>query len=121
MNDMFKKMIAKKKAEGKGLSDVQKKAKMSVVGGMKKMASEAINDRLGGLKKVTVASDSPEGLAEGLDKAEDIIEGEDAGGMPAPMLAEEEHDEEMPSTPEEIDAKIAELQALKAQMKSEEA
>lgn len=71
--DNFKKMLEKKK----GLSDVEKDAKMNVVKDLRDSASSMMKDKLGGLKKVTVASDSKEGLEEGLDKAEELLEGED--------------------------------------------
>lgn len=71
--EKFKKLLEKKHAEGKGLSDVEKDAKSSVLEHLKQMASDSMGDKLKGLKKVTVASDSPHGLAEGLNKAKEMI------------------------------------------------
>lgn len=73
MNDKMKKLIDSKKAAGKGINGVEKAAKSHVIGAMKQMANDEINDRLGGLKKVSVMSDSKDGLEHGLDKAKDIL------------------------------------------------
>jgi hypothetical protein len=72
MMDKMKKMLEKKK--GHKLSDVERDAKMSVVNNMKDMASSMMGDHIKGLKKVTVASDSKEGLQSGLDKAKDLMD-----------------------------------------------
>lgn len=79
MMSKFNKLIEKKKKEGHGLSDVQRKAKMSVVDDMKNMANDEMNGRLSGLKKVSVASDSKSGLEKGLDKAKELV-----GHVPMP-------------------------------------
>lgn len=72
MHNMMQKLMDKKKEEGKGLSDVAKKAKIGVVESLKKMAEDAMKEK--GLKKVSVASDSSEGLKHGLDMAKDKVE-----------------------------------------------
>lgn len=64
-------MFDKKK---KSMSPIEKDAKMSVIEAMRKMAEEAMGDKLKGLKKVTVASNSKEGLEEGLEKAKSILD-----------------------------------------------
>jgi hypothetical protein len=70
----FNKLIAKKKAEGmKPMSPVEKQAKMGVIQDMRKMASDSMASPLHDLKKVSVASNSPQGLAMGLDKAKQIV------------------------------------------------
>lgn len=86
---------------GNKMSPVEKKAKMNAVHGMRKTASDMMAEPLHGLKKVSVASDSPEGLKMGLDKAKDVVDdqGEDghemmmaAGGLvedKAPGMGEE--------------------------------
>jgi hypothetical protein len=91
--EKFRKLLEKKHAEGKSLSGVEKDAKSSVLEHLKQMASDSIGDKLKGLKKVTVASDSPHGLAEGLDKAKEMIGDpgvHDKGGEPGEHM---EHDE----------------------------
>jgi len=57
----------------KKLSNVEQKASSKVLDELRKHAQGMMNDKMKGLKKVTVASDSKEGLKEGLSKAEDIL------------------------------------------------
>lgn len=57
-----------KEKKGK-MSDMEHKAKLHVLNGLKDMASKAMGGQLKGLKKVTVASNSPEGLEFGLKRA----------------------------------------------------
>ncbi len=90
----FKELLMKKAKEGKFLSDEDKDAKMEVVRAVKQMASEEMGDELKNLKgmgKVTVASDSPEGLKAGLEKAEDVVEEKLANSEES-----EDSEEEMP-------------------------
>ena len=77
MNDKFHKMLAKKR----DLSPVEKHAKHSVLHDLKGMASEALGDKLDGLKKVSVMSNSPEGLQHGLHKAGQIVSGSQEHGL----------------------------------------
>lgn len=124
MNDKFLKLLEKKRGESKSMRPLEKDAKMRAVHQMRKMASDEMVEPLKGLKKVTVASDSSEGLKTGLDKAEDLIESK-MSEMPDEEevmdSAKEEMGEEELQSPEEIDAKIKELEALKAQMLAEKA
>lgn len=73
LNKMMEKLLAKKRAGGDELDDAEKNAKMHVINAMRDMASSAMGEKLQGLKKVSVASDSDEGLAHGLDKAKEIL------------------------------------------------
>ena len=126
MKDMKEKFGKKK-----GLSDVEKEAKMGVVKDLRDMAHSAMSDRLKGLKKVTVASDSQPGLEHGLDKAKELLHGQsgdmldasesEEGESPmheaaesAEMEASEhaEGGEEAAMSKEELQAKIEELQKL---------
>lgn len=70
---MMKMMMSKKKA-GSTLSDGEKKAKLQALMGMKDLANSHMGNKLKNLKKVTVASNSPEGLKAGLHKAEDMAD-----------------------------------------------
>jgi len=100
---------------------------------MKKMAEDAMTDNLHGMKKVSVASDSKEGLEEGLEKAKEIISskeqdemvedaedgnqvGDDlmAGGWDREEAEEDSEDEEMSS--EELERKLQKLMAMKKKM-----
>ena len=71
MDDAMKKLMELKK--GKQLMPIEKNAKMSVLHQMKKDMEDMMGDKLKGVKKVTVASNSGEGLAEGLDKAKHLL------------------------------------------------
>lgn len=90
----FKDLLLKKAKEGKFLSDDEKEAKMESLKGIKEVMSEMMGDDLNkmkGMKKVTVASPTEEGLKEGLAKAEDVV-GE--------KLDSEDSDEEEEACPE---------------------
>lgn len=80
-------MFGKKKE----MSDSEKKAKLAALGEANKMATGMMKGGLEGLKKVTVASDSKEGLKKGLDKAEEIV---DDGGEDSNPFAKFKKDKE---------------------------
>lgn len=106
MHDMMKKLLEKKKSEGKTLSPLEKEAKMGVVNSLKKAAEDAMAEK--GLKKITVASDSKSGLNKGLDMAKEMA----AKGAPMEESSEEESsemaDEEASESPAEEEAEHAE-------------
>lgn len=117
--DLFKKMMEKKK--GSKMDDLEKDSKMKAVCAMKEMAEQAMSEKLGGLKKVTVASDSEEGLKEGLEKAEDVVEDKLALSEEPDMEDDddlEEEDEDLALSADDLDAKIQKLLALKEKMKA---
>lgn len=135
MNKMFEKIIAKKKAEGKPMSSAHKEAKGSVLSDLMEHLGSMGLDKVKGMKKISIASDSKEGLKKGLSKAEEMVEGgaeaaddsemSDHGqGLEASEDESPEH--EMMESPEEEkseedkDAEIAELKAqlAKLQMKA---
>ena len=70
----IKELLMKRAQEGKFLDEKSIEAKKSVLSEIEKMMSGQMGDKLKGLKRVTVASDTAEGLKAGLEKAEDIIE-----------------------------------------------
>jgi hypothetical protein len=73
MNPKFIELLKKKKAQGKELRPIEAKAKGDVINDlMSEMGGSAV-DKLKGLKKVTVASDSPEGMQKGLKMAEKVV------------------------------------------------
>jgi hypothetical protein len=113
------------------MSDTEQKAKTSVLEDLRQQAAQAMGQKMQGLKKVTVAAPDSQGLKQGLKKAEDLtkqlpeeqgeeVDPEDAND-PEDMAdggADEatELDSELEDlSPEEIDATIQKLQALKAQ------
>lgn len=82
------KLIMKKKQQGEhGLSPVEKKGKEDTLGHLINDMMDMDGSKVKGLKKVTVASNSPKGLEKGLDKAKEIIGHSPTGGI---------EDEEMP-------------------------
>lgn len=117
--DKLEKLLMKKKA-GKEMSPIEREAKMGVVGDMRKMASEAMGDKLKGLQKVTVAAPDKDGLEMGLDKAQELLsahqqpedteEGSEESEDHMDMHPEEELSED------ELDEKLQHLMELKRQM-----
>lgn len=117
----MKEMFAKKKKIG----DVEKEAKMGVMKEISDMAGAAMGDKLKGLKKVSVMSDSKEGLDAGLSKAKDMLDKNIAESEESPedkMEEDAEQEIKMPEGHEECpgciecaDAKIAMLQKLKSE------
>lgn len=134
MYEQFMKKLGKK---GKKLEPNEKEAKMNVVKELSKQAGDMLGDKVKGLKKVSVASDSKEGLKAGLSKAEQIVEGaeEDMGldldkdneegeseehkkavyGEKEPNMAEECKD----MSAEEIEKQIQALEDLKKEKLSQ--
>lgn len=88
--------LMEKKHDGKEIDPVHKAAKMSMLKALRDEMSGMMKDDLHGhaMKKVSVASDSPEGLAHGLDKAKEMIGAADHGSeQDSPMEeASEEHE-----------------------------
>lgn len=123
---------------GKKMSPMEAKAKLaSLKDLMKEMDDMMLGDMKGkkGMAKVSVMSDSPEGLKEGLEKAEDVLEGEseDESEVTLPkfgskqksgaLMEEEEFEEDSiddseDSSEEDLDRKIAELMAKKKSKQS---
>lgn len=124
-NMALKKLIDKKKKEGKTLSPVHKEARSTVLEDLMDHLSDMGMDKVKGLKKVTVASDSKEGLAKGLDKATEMVEkspleameDEDVSDHGANEVEEHEESEEEPESEDDIRQKIEELKAKLEAMK----
>src|SRR6266700_5252696 len=81
-HEMMKKMLEKKKEHKGEMSPVKKDAKMGVVKAMRDMASKAMDGKLQGLKKVSVASNSSEGLKHGLEKAKELLSAHESAEEP---------------------------------------
>lgn len=73
MMNKFKELLLKKAKDGKFLSEEDKAAKMEVLDGIKELMSDSMGKDLKGLKKVTVASPTEEGLKAGLEKADEVV------------------------------------------------
>lgn len=139
MDDKFLKMLSGKKKK-RELSDEERNAKLNVMKDMRDMAAGAMGDKIKKLKKVTVASDSEEGIKEGLDKAKEIVgnadpkgegESEDqecsCGSPSCEECSEEvEESEDSDASPQdeeemsedEINKRLEELMKLKEKLKS---
>ena len=115
-------MFGKKKE----MSENEKKAKLSALKEAHGMASEAMKEGLSGAKKVSVMSDSKQGLKKGLDLAEKIVgEQEDEDSEEGEKMEdaqegfEDQQESSMPMDEEEIDAQIQKLMELKAKLSQE--
>lgn len=124
MMDEFKQLLMKKKQSqgNKPMDEHKMKAKADMAKSLSDMLGSDITEDMkkSGVKKITVASDSTEGLKEGLDKAEDIVDPDDeysegADAMHESMMAE---DSEESDSAEEIQDKIAELEKQLEELKS---
>lgn len=105
MQEKFKELLLKKKKEGKVLSPEQAKSKMDVLQELMGLVDDSMGNKIKGLQKVTVAAPTKEGLEEGLEKAQEVIEG----------ASEESEDEEEGDLSKED--KIAALEAKLAELK----
>jgi len=109
MDDKLKKLM---KAKGdKKIHPIEKEAKMRSLGELHSMAKNMLGDRLQGLKKVTVASDSKEGLEKGLSKAKEIVDGKLSGNNVSdvsPEMANAMAEETLETSEEEAEESPAE-------------
>jgi len=121
----YEKLIAKKKKGNEEMSPMVKQAKMGILENLRDMADSQMGEKLMNMKKVSVASDSKEGLASGLEKAKEMIESqadeessEDESDMEAMDARNhmEEDAEQAAMSEEEINAKLEELMKLKEQL-----
>lgn len=122
MHDNFMKLLQKKAAMGKAnMNPMEKSAKMDMLKRIKGEAAQEMGDNVKGLKKVSVMSDSPEGLKEGLDTAEEMVEpmAEEKGQHDMASM-EQDLDKQLASySPEDIEMLIAHLMEIK-EMKQKE-
>jgi CII-binding regulator of phage lambda lysogenization HflD len=128
MMDEFKQLLMKKKqSQGdKPIDEHRMKAKADMAKSLSDMLGSDITEDMkksSGVKKITIASDSTEGLKDGLDKAEDIVDpdeeySEEAEAMHESMMAKDSEDSEDSDSPEEIQDKISELEKQLEELKS---
>lgn len=115
MMGKFDKMLEKK---GKKISPIEGKAKSDVLSGLRGGMADKLGEKLGGMKKVSVAAPDSEGLQEGLQKAEELVEGmPEEGSVP---MAEDEMAQFEALSPEELQQKIDMLMQLKEEKLQEE-
>lgn len=130
LQDKMIKLMSAKKEKGDVLSPMAAHAKSGVLQDLLSQIAGGAKDKLGNLKKVTVASNDPHGLAEGLDKAKSMVTGQDGDdsdgsedsdepGEDDPAAEIEEDAKEL--TPEQLDQEIQKLLALKAQLEAHKA
>lgn len=72
--EKFKALMAKKKQEGNKMDPADVAAHSSVLGDLMSSLDSHGAEKVKGLKKVTVASNSDEGMKSGLDKAKEIVD-----------------------------------------------
>lgn len=129
--------MAKKKESGSTLSPLAAHAKSGVLQHLMSEIAGGAKDKLGNLKKVTVASNDPAGLQAGLDKAKAMLagkEGEEPSEDAKDAIEDPDQDGDNdldPSedtdhdaggmTPESIEQEIQKLLALKAQLEAHKA
>lgn len=119
----FKKLLVDRarKQEGKPKDESKLRAKAAMAKELSDiLGGDLTEDMKGAVKKVTVASDSEEGLKKGLEKAEDILESkiESENEYESEDESEEESEEESEKSPEKIEKKIEELKKQLQDLKS---
>lgn len=114
MEKDFVELLKKKKAEqgDKPMDSKKMQAKAGVVKDLMTTLKDLMANDIKGLKKVTVAADTKEGLKEGLEKAEEIIE-----KNPAELEASEDEENDKSEEKSE-DEKIAELEKQLQELKA---
>ena len=111
--EKFKEMLLKKKQEQKGKVDSSKlEAKANLMKSLSDEIGSDISKELTGVNKVTVASDSEEGLKDGLEKAEDILEGKENKES-----EDESEQEDMEESSDDVNSQIAELEKKLEELK----
>jgi hypothetical protein len=101
--DLLKSKMADKSAK---MSPEEQQAQLDVIQELKEMMDDHMGSKL---KKVTVASDSPEGLQEGLEKAQELAGEMEAMPEDEESLAMDDSDEEMMDESEDMMADASEL------------
>lgn len=133
--DLLKKKAAEQASEPTSPAHMQAKASAikNLMGSLKDVMGGELHD---GLKKVTVASNSPEGLKKGLELAKKVVPtGMEDHNAPKPEGLEELDPEELQESPEfeaseneaeeeqgsDEDRKVAELEKQIAEIKAKKA
>jgi hypothetical protein len=124
MMDEFMKLLAKKAKDQKGpMHGPKMDAKAAMAKELSDSLGSDIMDGIKDMKKVTVASDSEEGLKEGLEKAEDILgkskmeDSDDESEEESDDESEMEDEEESPDLESEIMKLEKELEDKKKALK----
>lgn len=117
MMQEFMKMLAKKQQEQGGpRKGHDMEAKASMAKELSDMLGEDLTEGIKDAKRVTVASDSEEGLKKGLEKAEDILE--DKMEDESEDSEEMKDSEDMEESEDDSEEKIKELERQIEELKS---
>jgi len=110
MMEDFMKLLAKKAKEQKGPMHGPKiDAKAAMAKELSDSLGSDILEGIKGMKKVTVASNSEEGLKEGLEKAEDVLESKMEKESEEESEDSEEESEESEESPD-LESEIVKLE-----------
>jgi hypothetical protein len=112
MMEDFMKMLQKKQKEQGPQDEKKMKAKASRAKELSDTLGQDIAEDMKGMSKVTVASDSEEGLKKGLEKAEDVIEEK----MDSEDESEDMEEKEEPEMEESSDDLKSQIEELKRQL-----
>ena len=124
MENEFKEMLMKRSKEQGKVDPTKLKAKAAMMKELSDMlGSDMKNSITKGMNKVTVASDSPEGLETGLDLAKkklESTESEEETELPEMEEMEDESENYSDDMPEEMDedSELAELERKIAELKA---
>jgi hypothetical protein len=126
MMEEFMKLLGKKMQEQKGpMHGPKMHAKAAMAKELSDSLGADITDGIKGLKKVTVASDSEEGLKKGLEKAEDVLgekesEDEEMGEKDQAKMDgyEDQQEESEPLEKDDVSEKIKELEKQLQELKA---
>ncbi len=132
MNDKMLKMLKAKKDKNKdSMSDNEKEAKLNVMKELRDSASKMMGDKVRGIKELSVVAPDKKGLEKGLDKAKELIAGEESEESQEHEAMEGESEDSAESeagseddkleqmSPEELDEMMKKIQELNTKKASE--
>jgi hypothetical protein len=118
MEKEFKEMLMKRMQEQGKVDPKKLEAKASMMKELSDMLGTDMKDSISkGMNKVTVASDSPEGLETGLDLAKKKLNAEE-NSEDMPEMEESDEENYSDDMPESDDAELAELEKKIAELKA---
>jgi len=119
MMEEFMKLLSKKaKEQGGPKMDRHMEAKAAMAKELSDVLSEDLAEGIKGVKKVTVASDSEEGLEKGLEKAKQVLEAKEDMDEESEEMEDESEEMEDESETEDVESEIAKLEQQIKELKS---
>jgi len=114
----FMKMMKDKQGNMEDMSSTKRDAKSKVLQELRDLMKGVSGENIKNLKKVTVASDSPEGIKAGLEKAGEMMEPSDE--EPTQMSSDDSESEEESNEYEQMGKEelVAELEKIKAALQN---